>query len=369
MVATPAGWRYRRCVHEVPNHARVDPGGLVTRRDGTTFRLPLCGQGAPKANPHGGVLAPTINGWVESAHYTPGGNFSRISANWTVPAKPTGSYSAGQVYYAFPGLQSSSYIIQPVLQYGNNNAYGGSYWLGVSWQCDTGPDCTHGPTISMLAGDAVYGNVTASNCANGLCSWTISTQNGRTGATSIWTRTNTQNFYDAVGGAVEVYGLTTCSQFPSTGIFFSGIAVYNSAGAQVTPSWYHNLASGLTPSCGYNVTSTSLAVNLYHNPPPPSPPSITSASTNPSPAKQYLSFTLTANGSNFNPANVQLYLLNATGSSCPEPGCVVNLSSKTSTQLVGSIALSLAGTYTVKARNGTSSWAYGPTITVAPLYP
>jgi hypothetical protein len=365
MIATPAGWRYRRCVHEVPNNARVDAHGRVTRHDGTTFQLPLCAGGAPPADP----LPPTVSGWVEWGDWAPGGNFSRLSANWTVPANPTGSYSAGQVYYAFPGLQSSSYIIQPVLQYGNNNSFGGSYWVGSSWQCDSGPDCTHGSVISMAAGDAVYGNVTANNCANGQCSWTISTQNGRTGQTSIWTKTNTQSFYDAVGGAVEVYGLTTCSQFPSTGIFFNGIAVYNSAGVQVTPSWTNIVTSGLTPSCGYSATSSALAVSLYHNPPPPSPPTITSATTNPSPARQYLSFTLTINGSNFDPANVEVTLVNGTGSSCPAPGgCNVTLSSKTSTQLVGSVALSLTGTYTVRARNGTSAWASAPTtITVAPF--
>src|SRR6266568_4644975 len=41
-VATPAGWFHRSCVHEIPNGAKVDAAGNVTRADGTTFQIPKC---------------------------------------------------------------------------------------------------------------------------------------------------------------------------------------------------------------------------------------------------------------------------------------------------------------------------------------
>lgn len=99
-------------------------------------------------------------------------------------------------------------------------------------------------------------------------------------------------------------------------------------------------------------------------------PTVTSVASNPSPAKQYLPFSITINGSGFDPSTVEIRLLGA--GSCPSPGCTpTSYSTKTSTQLViSSFSLSQPGTYTVNVRNGpTGLWSTNThTVTLTPMY-
>ena len=45
--------------------------------------------------------------------------------------------------------------------------------------------------------------------------------------------------------------------------------LYDKDGQGVTPSWSNNITPNLSPECGFDVTSTTYTVSLYHNPPPP----------------------------------------------------------------------------------------------------
>lgn len=270
LVATPNGWYHRSCVHEVPNGAHVDINGLVHRKDGTLAQVSRCEHpGRVVVAGQERNVAPTINGWLEWADFHPGSNFGEINATWHVPNAPTGSYcllcTSHQVFYAFPGLQSSSYIIQPVLQYGYNNGYGGEYWTAASWRCNDGSDCHHSTPITVAPGDSIIGAVNATGCANGICSWTISTIDVTKGIRSDYTIQDTQNYNDAVGGVVEVYNLTSCDQFPDQGVFFTGISLYNSAGQQVMPSWTNLKQSAPNPNCDFAVTSTASTVTAHSN--------------------------------------------------------------------------------------------------------
>jgi hypothetical protein len=107
--------------------------------------------------------------------------------------------------------------------------------------------------------------VSATGCANGVCSWTISTVDVTKGTRSDYTIVDIQNYHDAVGGVVEVYNLTSCDQFPADGVFFTGISLFNSSGQQVTPSWSHFLQSSPNPSCDFAVTSTASSVTAHSN--------------------------------------------------------------------------------------------------------
>lgn len=276
-VATPAGWRPRACVHEVPNGAHVSVSGRVTRLDGSTFQVPKClhiahpnglrfGRGAPR-------VAPTNSGWMEYAYTSLSGNsYHQLTAGWRVPARPTGTYAGTQVYYSFPGLENGSYIIQPVIQYGYNNEYGGSYWTAVSWRCNDGTDCTHGTPVTINPADSVIGSVTASACVNGTCTWTISTVDVTQGTRSDWTVDDAENYDWSTGGAVEVYGLNTCSQYPVNGVFYSGISLFDKYGTHQSPSWGTYVQPNPSPSCSFSVATTTTTASLYHNPPPPPPP-------------------------------------------------------------------------------------------------
>lgn len=263
LVATPNGWYHRGCVHEVPNGAHLDIHGLVKRLDGTTYQIALCSQPGRVANGGNAASGPTLSGWIERADYVPGTYWGTITASWHVPAAPTSAYASNQVYYTFPGIQSSAYIVQPVLTYGYAPDYGGNYWSAASWRCNTGSNCHHGPAISAAVGDSVLGSASATGCANGICTWTITIADVTSGARGSYSADDTSAYTDAVGGAVEVYNLTSCGQFPANGILYTGITLYDQSQNQATPSWSTSVASGGSPSCGLHITSSSTAVSLY----------------------------------------------------------------------------------------------------------
>jgi hypothetical protein len=263
-IATPAGWYHRSCIHEIAPGAVVDRRhGTVKRHDGSTYQLPTCLYPPRGVRRHTGVQAPTTNGWVESAvtAQPDSSPYSAINASWTVPAAPL---TAGQVYFSFPGLESSAYIIQPVLQYGDNGHFGGSFWTMASWHCNSGSDCIYSLPLTTDAGHTMYGSVAASNCGGGTCTWTITTQDD-TGASTTLTVVDTQNYNFAVGAAVEAYYLDYCSQYPANGISYSGISLFDQNGAQVSPSWSPDFY-GASPSCGFDVSTTATTAFLRHNP-------------------------------------------------------------------------------------------------------
>ncbi len=213
-VTTPAGLYHRSCVHEIEDGARAGRNGRVTRKNGTTYQLPNCLHPVRHIRHGTERSSPANNGWIEDAYFplAAGNQYRQQTANWVVPANPVGSYSwttgGPPVFFTFPGLQSSAFIIQPVIQYGYNGDFGSaSAWVMASWHCDTGPGCTHSAPIGITAGDAMAGSVVASDCANGDCTWTITTRDVTTGQRTILAVADTENYSFAAGGAVEVYRL------------------------------------------------------------------------------------------------------------------------------------------------------------------
>lgn len=81
------------------------------------------------------------------------------------------------------------------------------------------------------------------------------------------------------GGAVEVYGLSACSQYPVRGVFYSGVALHDESGQAVTPSWTPNIQPSPSPDCDLAVGFTTSTVSLSHNPPPPPTVTIVGPST------------------------------------------------------------------------------------------
>jgi subtilisin family serine protease len=114
---------------------------------------------------------------------------------------------------------------------------------------------------------------------------------------------------------------------------------------------------------------------LLHSRPAVAAPTVTSVVTNPSPAKQYTPFSLTINGSGFNPATVEILI--TTGGCGPnyDAGCMTvvenaSIGTKTSTQLVlPSQVFSQAGTKDVYVRNGRNGFVSQPKqFTVTSMY-
>jgi hypothetical protein len=121
----------------------------------------------------------------------------------------------------------------------------------------------------------MLGSVTASDCHSGHCWWTILTRNLTKQTQSTWVIRDSDQYQWAFGGAVEVYGLSACNQYPRTGVYFSSISLSDQTGSGVLPAWLDWVQPDLHPQCGFDVSSTTYKVNLYHNPPPPPTAEIT----------------------------------------------------------------------------------------------
>jgi len=272
LVATPSGWYHRDCIFAVPNGSHIDVHHLVRRPDGSAFQLPLCKHPGrvqrgftSELTPSGGLFT-----WVEWTSYSPGTLWGEIDASWHVPTLPLPSpygvvNDTPQVFFAFPGIQSKfdtgATILQPVLTYGGGAGYGGNFWTATSWAC--GHVCMHGSTVlNVTPGDSMFGSVTASNCVNGSCTWTIVTRDGTRGIASSYSIDDTSGYRYAVGGSMEAHGLTTCSEFPAAGVFFTGIVLKDQSGHGVSPAWTPNPATGFTPSCAFAVSSTATTASL-----------------------------------------------------------------------------------------------------------
>lgn len=82
-------------------------------------------------------LVPSLGtGWITYAFWNnaTGNPITSFKTAWRVPPNPMGS--DGQLIYLFNGIQNSTMIYQPVLQWGNNGAFGGNYWCVASWYAD-----------------------------------------------------------------------------------------------------------------------------------------------------------------------------------------------------------------------------------------
>jgi hypothetical protein len=205
--------------------------------------------------------------YFEDGVTSTGGPYKSLSAVWSVPPVPSGFGNQTQTYFAFPGLQSSSYILQPVTFYGyaggsDGILIGGYSWTMANWHCNSGSDCTHSNAVTVHAGDQMSGSIVASGCAAGLCTWTTTQTDITTGQhTTSMIMNETENYTTAFGGAIETYNLG-CGQLPITGSFYSGLNLTDKNYNHLTPTWTAVYPQGR--SCNANVVTSATAVSLYH---------------------------------------------------------------------------------------------------------
>ena len=261
MVATPAGLVPRKCVAEVPRGAKLHRDGTIENSDGSLIHLPAgC---AAKAARRLAVVPPGDTGWVEySLEYAGVSHtFREIDAVWMVPSDPDSSFNTSQTFYAFPAVEDSQYVIQPVLQYGYNQEFGGNYWSLAGWWAGGGPYSAHSTPIYVSPGDTIVGKIVPTLCAGGACDWDIYAIDQRTRDTTVLTGVDfPDDFNRAYGGVEEMYDLKNCGQYPWGGVRFTSIALYQDNGL-ITPSWAAH-ANSNGPACGFGVDTSSTTTFL-----------------------------------------------------------------------------------------------------------
>jgi hypothetical protein len=212
---------------------------------------------APKAALSQAVKQPTIShAWVEYASTTTSSSFGELIAEWNVPPTPTANN--GQTVYLFPGMEDYAdvvTIIQPVLGWNSDYA---SAWGIASWNCCKSGTVFEATPTRVNPGDTILGYM-FHTCAAGTLScptWDIVTYDLTLGRYSELLNTSSQGqtFNWAFAGALEVYNIAQCANYPPNGsISFYDVNLYNDAFASIAnPNWtISNTSAGLTPQCGY----------------------------------------------------------------------------------------------------------------------
>jgi hypothetical protein len=147
MLLTPGGYRHKSLVHHVEHGNTLDgTGDRIVQRDAT--KKVVADHGIVKRREGGKPLMPgNVNvpdskrlplgsGWITYADWTNNAGYplTMFSATWRVPPPP--STDSGQTIFLFNGVQNSTMIYQPVLQWGFSAAGGGNYWSVGSWYVD-----------------------------------------------------------------------------------------------------------------------------------------------------------------------------------------------------------------------------------------
>jgi hypothetical protein len=176
--------------------------------------------------------------YIASAHcYTASGlPILSFSTTWVVPSEP--STHSGLIFI-WNGIVSpdGTWVLQPVLQWGDNDVSGGHYWQLVSFYASTESDFHHSSAVRVNPGDSVTGLVRQTAEQGGLFSYTSEFVGFPQTALSANNVGQLANCYEAL----EAYA-TRASDLPTREIQMRAIDVRTSAGSE-TVKWQQGASS------------------------------------------------------------------------------------------------------------------------------
>src|SRR5208282_5843685 len=153
------------------------------------------------------------SGWITNGSWTnnTGTPVSVFSTQWVVP--PTPATQSGQLIFLFNGIQNSTMIYQPVLQWGVSAAGGGNYWAVASWYADgQSGHAFHSSLVQVSPGRVLTGIMTET--AQSASGFSYNCQFSGIPNTSLPIQ-NVQQLTWCVE-TLECYGLQQCSNYPQT---------------------------------------------------------------------------------------------------------------------------------------------------------
>ena len=225
LVLTPGGYRRADLVHHVPAEAVIDSSGGQLRqiaKDGSVLadHGPLLVRAAGRPLQPLNVYVPEDklvpkfgSGWITYASWrnNTGTPVSRFATTWQVPPEPATSNS--QTIFLFNGIQNSTMIFQPVLQWGPSAAGGGAYWAVASWYADGQSGHSFYTTpVRVNVGDLLTGVMTMTGTSGAQHSYSC-LFSGIAGTTL--TIANVEELTWCIE-TLEAYGISACSDYPNT---------------------------------------------------------------------------------------------------------------------------------------------------------
>ena len=239
---TPFGLLSSECVHVVPSGTSIIDNETALLPNKTIVYFKKCSSAyqynnATTTSTHSDVSASSFptNGWVEDAEtdfvFDPQAqDVQAIQANWIVPQAPWND--DGQIIYLFVGAEPAdgSSIAQPVLEWRSGTGYRIASWYHFG---NTGFEST---PAAVQSGDSIYGI-----SANLGSSWSTYIQdNNHPTVNSILYGNSMTSFVGKVafGGALEVYDLYRCSDYPrGSSVEFTNVYLDTDLGRLTNPGF------------------------------------------------------------------------------------------------------------------------------------
>jgi hypothetical protein len=274
LVLTPGGYRSSSQVHHVEPGAVVDSAKNQFRvMDAKGKVLADLGELVmkPKGKPlmpenvglHPSVVPALGSGWIVYASWTENAApVSRFTTTWVVPPVP--ATQSGQTVFLFNGIQNSTMIYQPVLQWGPSAAGGGNYWAVASWYADgQGGKSFYSSLVRVNPGQVLVGVMTETGQA--AAGFSYNCQFTGIANTSLPIQ-NVQQLYWCIE-TLECYGLQKCSDYPQTCSTAMKSIEIEAGGKVVTPAW---ASTNSVTDCGQHAVVVSNAspggeVDLFYN--------------------------------------------------------------------------------------------------------
>lgn len=183
-------------------------------------------------NGRNGTVVPGLGqGWITYAQNNVTVPATGFNTQWTVPFAPP-VYQGGALLYLFDGMQdgmsATSHILQPVLQYGSNGAFGGDYWVIDNWyaSCQTCQAFYASPVIvptgTILVGD-MHGAAAASGGGYNYTSRFYSILSNPPGSIAFYPTSNTLTVNNVAQmlylfETMETYGMQQYANYPADNV-------------------------------------------------------------------------------------------------------------------------------------------------------
>jgi hypothetical protein len=274
LVLTPGGYRHRSLVNHIePGHHLDFGSGRIRKMHVSGYEVADLGPAPKRPGPdplmpgnvarHPSKVPALGSGWITYAYWTnnSGHPVTRFASTWVVPPAPATDH--GQTIFLFNGIQNSSMIYQPVLQWGPSAAGGGSYWAVASWYVDgQGGPAFHSPLVRVNPGDVLVGVMTQTGQSGSQFSYNCVFQGIANASLPI---ANVEELTWNIE-TLEAYGVQQCSDYPNANFTaFTGIDFQTAAGHPAI-TW---TAANPVTDCGQSARIVSNAnpggeVDLYY---------------------------------------------------------------------------------------------------------
>ena len=209
--------------------------------------------------------------------FAPFNTIGSFMTTFVVPPAPASFDPQEQLIFLFPAVQADTteILLQPVLQFGFNDVFGGPFWQISSWVVSLNQWSFYSQPIVVESGHVIQAQMISQESA-GLRNWTvITTDLTQAAATQLsLVKVPADLFVGGmvIGGQLEAYAIAECANLPGGDrqTVFSGIVVTDGDGVIMNPQLEWMIApaasrfTGCTMGVSFDKTPDTTSVTVQY---------------------------------------------------------------------------------------------------------